>query len=63
MIKRNITAFLIIISNILLILSFDFSNFDFESKKTWLFLASLVVIITAIILMFIKENKNNKITH
>ncbi len=42
------------------ILNFNFSNFNLESKKTWLFLGASIIIIASIILMFINENKNNK---
>ncbi len=43
------------------ILSFDFSNFNIESTKTWLFLgSSIIIIIASIILIFFNENKNNK---
>ncbi len=45
---------------ILNILNFDFSNFNIESKKTWLFLVASIIIIASIILIFFNENKNNK---
>jgi predicted tellurium resistance membrane protein TerC len=60
MIKRNISPILIIIAMILIILNFDFSNFNIQSKKTWLFLGASIIIIATIILIFINENKNNK---
>jgi len=60
MIKRNISPALIIIAMILNILNFDFSNFNIESKSTWLFLGASIIIIATIILIFINENKSNK---
>ena len=41
-------------------LSFDFSNFNIESKKTWLFLGASLVLFASIILIFVNENRNKK---
>ena len=60
MIKRNIPSILIRIAMTLNIINFDFSNFNIESKKTWLFLGASIIIIASIILIFINENKSKK---
>ncbi|CAM3828342.1 LPXTG cell wall anchor domain-containing protein [Flavobacterium gelidilacus] len=60
MIKRNLSSILIIIAMTLNILSFDFSNFNIESKKNWLFLGASLVLFASIILIFVNENKNKK---
>ena len=43
----------------IMVLNFDFSSFNIETKKTWLFLAALTVLIASIVLFF----KNKKITN
>ena len=60
MIKRNLSSILIIIAMTLNMLSFDFSNFNIESKKTWLFLGASLVLFASIILIFVNENRNKK---
>jgi len=60
MIKRNVSSILIIIAMILNIMNFNFSNFNIESKKTWLFLSASIIMIASIILIFITENKKIK---
>lgn len=62
MIKRNLSSILIIIAMLLNILNFDFSNFNIESKKTWLFLCASAIIIASIILIFYTENKKKNKT-
>ncbi|PCI02822.1 MAG: hypothetical protein COB81_04760 [Flavobacteriaceae bacterium] len=57
MIKRNLSSILIIIAMIINILNFDFSNFNIESKKTWLFLGASIIIIASVILVFYKKKK------
>lgn len=61
MIKRNLSSILIIVAMMLNILNFNFSNFNIESTKTWLFLGASSVLIASIILIFVNENKNKKI--
>ena len=60
MIKRNLSPILIIIAMLINILNFDFSNFNIESKKTWLFLAASLILIASIISIYFNENKDNK---
>jgi predicted tellurium resistance membrane protein TerC len=60
MIKRNLSSILIIIAMTMNMLSFDSSNFNIESKKTWLFLGASLVLFASIILIFVNENKNKK---
>jgi hypothetical protein len=57
MIKRGIGPVLIIIAMILNILNFDFSSFNIQSKKNWLFLGTSIIIFATIILIFINEKK------
>jgi hypothetical protein len=59
MIKRNLSSVLIIIAMFLNILNFDFSN-GIESKKFWLFLIALIILVASVVLIFITESKNNK---
>ena len=62
MIRRNISLILVIMAMSLNVLSFDFSNFDIESAKTYLFLASCLLIIASVIALVINENKSKRIT-
>jgi len=59
MLKRKRSLILIIILMTIMVLNFDFSSFNIETKKTWLFLAALTVLIASIVLFF----KNKKITN
>jgi len=59
MIKRNLSSVLILIAMFLNILNFDFSN-GIESKKFWLFLIALIILVASVVLIFITESKNNK---
>ncbi|BAX82137.1 hypothetical protein ALGA_3845 [Labilibaculum antarcticum] len=61
MIKRNISLILVILAMTLNILSFDFSNFNIESKNTWIFLAASIIIIVSITALVINENKKKRI--
>lgn len=55
---------LIIIAMLLYILAFDFSSFDITSKKTWLFIAAIMVIIATIAaIIAILIGDNNKSNH
>lgn len=45
------------------ILAFDFSSFDITSKKTWLFIAAIMVIIATIAAIAILIGDNNKSNH
>ncbi|RKD94118.1 hypothetical protein BXY64_4281 [Marinifilum flexuosum] len=60
MTKRNLSSILIIIAMLINILNFDFSNFNIESKKTWLFIGASIIIIASIIQIFVNEKKFNK---
>jgi uncharacterized membrane protein len=62
MIRRNLPSVLVIIAMVLNLLNFDFSNFNIESKKTWLFLGASIIIIASIVLIIINETKSNKKT-
>jgi len=62
MIKRNLGLVLVIIAMILNILNFGFSNMSTKPLSFWLFLASIFVLITAFIKIFINENKEKKKT-
>ena len=59
MLKRKHFLILIIIAMTLIVLNFDFSSFNIETKNTWLFLAALIVLIASIVLLF----KNKKTTN
>jgi hypothetical protein len=56
MTKRNLSALLIIIAMLLNILNFDFSS-EKNSKAFILFILSIIVLISAIVLIFKKESK------
>ncbi len=60
MIKRNLGMILVIIAMILNILGFEFSKFDLNSINTWLFIGALLVIITAMFVIFKNEKQQNK---
>lgn len=62
MLRRSSSSILIIIAMLLNILNFDFSSFNFESLKTWLFLGELIILIVAgisIIINAIKESEKS----
>ncbi len=60
MTKRNLSSILIIIAMLINILNFDFSNFNIESKKTWLFIGASIIIIASVIQILVNEKKFNK---
>lgn len=51
------------IAMILTMLSFDYATFNMESKRTWYFLAAVIILIASIVLIFVKENKLDKQAH
>ncbi len=59
MTKRNLSSILIIIAMLINILTFDFSNFNIESQKTWLLIGASIVLIASTVLIFAKENKRS----
>jgi hypothetical protein len=62
MLKRNFTMILIIITMILNILNFGFINKSVGTFNFWFTLASILLLIAAIIKIFITENKENNKT-